>query len=124
MMIPFRVGAGIREHARAFTTPELLIMIVLVILLAAVAIPNFIKARTTASKSACLANLLQIEGAKQQWALENKLTNGTPANVAEINKYLVGGVRPNCPANGTYTYRTVGQKAICSLGSTVPGHSL
>ena len=40
--------------------------------LSAIAIPNFVKARGTAQKNACINNLRMIDGAKQQWALENR----------------------------------------------------
>ena len=53
-----------------------MIVVAIIGLLAAIAIPNFVKARTSAQKNACIANMRQIEGAKEQWALENKKTEG------------------------------------------------
>jgi hypothetical protein len=49
-----------------------LALIPIIGMMAAIAIPNFVKARSTAQKYACISNLLQIDGAKQQWAVENK----------------------------------------------------
>jgi hypothetical protein len=56
--------------------------IVAVLLLAAlvvVVVPNFIRAHTTSSQNACINNLRQLDGGKQQWALEyRKTTNDIP----------------------------------------------
>ena len=67
---------------------------------------------------ACINNLRQLDGAKQQWALENKRdANAVPA-VKEIAAYLKEGVK--CPAGGTYTLNSVGAVPTC----TIPGHAL
>ena len=65
-----------------FTLVEIMIVVAIIGLLAAIAIPNFVKARETAQKNACINNLRQIDGAKEQWALENKKTSAdTPRNI-------------------------------------------
>src|SRR5438094_1880776 len=80
-----------------FTLVEIMIVVAIIGLLAAIAIPNFIKARTTAQKNACINNLRQIDGAEQQWALENKQNSGVP-NFSDISGYLKNAVV--CPAGG------------------------
>ncbi len=50
----------------AFTLVEIMIVVAIIGLLAAIAIPNFVKARTTAQTNTCIANLKQISGAIQQ----------------------------------------------------------
>jgi len=82
-----------------FTLVEIMIVVAIIGLLAAIAIPNFIKARTTAQMNACINNLRQIDGAVQQWALETK--KGANATVAytDIKDYLKSAVI--CPAGGT-----------------------
>jgi hypothetical protein len=87
-------------------------------LLAAIAIPNFIKARHASQRAACVANLRSIDGAKATWALDNKKTQGEIPTDADLfnGKYL--GPKPLCPAGGTYDLGPVGEKPIC----TIPGH--
>ena len=89
-------------------------------MLAAIAIPNFVKARHTAQMNACLNNLRQIEGAKQQWALENKKELTDTPTQSEVVAYLKEGQLPICPAAGAYTINAVGKDSACS----VPNHRL
>src|SRR5690242_9124987 len=74
-----------------FTLVEIMIVVAIIGLLAAIAIPNFVQARKTSQTNACLNNLRQIDGAKQQWALENgKQSTDTPT-LADITVYLGRG---------------------------------
>ena len=79
---------------------------------AAVLIPKVV---TTRCANACINNLRQIDGAKEQWALENQKTNGEPVVVAEVNAYIKGGA-PTCPEGGTFTYGVVDEMPRCSIG--------
>ncbi len=67
---------------------------------------------------ACIHNLRIIEGAKDQWALENKKGVGDVVNTAGLADYLKGNVLPWCPAGGAYTINPIGTAATCNL----PGH--
>ena len=99
-----------------FTLVEIMIVVAIIGLLAAIAIPNFVKARTASQKSACIANLKQIDGAKQTWALENKkVSSDTPAktDLYGTDKYIRD--EPFCPASGTYTINQVDAKPTCSV---------
>jgi len=89
-------------------------------MLAAIAIPNFVKARNTAQMNACINNLRQVGAAKQQWALENKkeLTDTPTEN--EVVTCLRGRPFPICPAGGTYTINPVNEDPVCSA----PNHHL
>ena len=103
-----------------FTLVEIMIVVAIIGLLAAIAIPNFVKARATAQMNACINNLRQIDAAKQQWALEkSKSTTDVPTE-DDIKVYLVHSQLPHCPAGGTYTLNAVGQPPECSI----PDHKL
>ena len=97
-----------------------LALIPIIGLLAAIAIPNFVQARNTAMKHVCINNLRQIDGAKQQWALENKKQNTDMPTEAELTAYLGQGGFPRCVAGGHYTINAVGEKPTCSIS----GHQL
>lgn len=86
----------------------------------AIAIPNFIQARDTAMKNACINNLRIIDAAKQQWALENDKTGAEIPTKADLERYLPNGRFPKCPAGGTYTIGAVSNAPTCSI----PGHKL
>ena len=105
----------------AFTLVEIMIVVAIIGLLAAIAIPNFIKAREASQKNACIANLKQIDGAKNTWALENKKVNtDTPLDGDLFGNTLYIREKPGCPANGTYTLSDVQTKPLCSVG----GHTI
>jgi len=115
-----------------FTLVEIMIVVAIIGLLAAIAIPNFVKARATSQANACINNLRQIDAAENQWALENGKTTGytAPSLTSDLTPYIKLNATskiPPCPAGGTYTTATVGStpQVTCSLGSTVsPAHIL
>ena len=103
-----------------FTLVEIMIVVAIIGLLAAIAIPNFVKARTTAQTTACITNLRQIDGAKEQWALEQKKATDDPCTPANVAPYIKSGM-PTCPAGGAYTVNAVGANPTCDKsGHTLP----
>ncbi len=102
-----------------FTLVEIMIVVAIIGLLAAIAIPNFIRARTTSQTNACINNLRQIDGAVQQWALENNKSASAAVTSGNCTAYLgrgSAGQWPTCPAGGNYAVTTVNVKPTCSLG--------
>ena len=92
-----------------FTLVEIMIVVAIIGLLAAIAIPNFVKARTTSQQNACINNLRQIDGAKQQWALANKASSTATPALTDIQPYLgrgSAGTAPTCPSDSAATFAT------------------
>jgi len=104
-----------------FTLVEIMIVVAIIGLLAAIAIPNFVRARTTSQKNACINNLRQIDGAVQTWALDNKQASTAPVSFGNIKDYLKNSVM--CPSGGTtfgdsYTLVDVKTKPVCQRVSS------
>ncbi|MGC3960170.1 MAG: hypothetical protein QM813_20270 [Verrucomicrobiota bacterium] len=88
-------------------------------LLAAIAVPNFVKARETAQQNACINNLRMIANAKDQWALENnKPANATPLN-RDLTQYFPNNIMPTCPKGGGYTVGKLSVAPKCSQSGHV-----
>src|SRR5881394_519876 len=79
---------------------------------------QFQQVQVIASANSCINNLRIIEGAKDQWALENKKGTGDAMSAQDLQPYLKNSVFPACPQGGVYTLNTVGAPPTCS----VPGH--
>jgi len=113
----------------AFTLVEIMIVVAIIGLLAAIALPNFIKARAQSQANACINNLRKIDDASNQFAVEAHKSTGDHVSLnRDLTPYIkmnAAGKLPTCPAHGTYGVESIGDTPVCSLGSTVnPAHVL
>ena len=107
-----------------FTLVEIMIVVAIIGLLAAIAIPNFVKARQTAQANACLNNLRIIDAAAQQWALEKGQVSTVTVTSPGIVPYLgrAGNTMPTCPiGSSAYTLRAVSLSPLCPNSTASTG---
>jgi prepilin-type N-terminal cleavage/methylation domain-containing protein len=112
-----------------FTLVEIMIVVAIIGLLAAIAIPNFVRARATSQANACINNLRQLDGALQQYALEAKLAPSATYALTDLYPYVKltsSNSLPACPAGGNYSKgATVTNSPTCSLSaSATPPHAM
>jgi hypothetical protein len=125
-MILFAAGRNSVGHLMLM--PKKLVIVIAVAITAsllAVVIPAFLRARAAPATHGCINNLLNIDVAKQQWALENHKTTNDAPTWNDIRPYLgrgTAGEIPVCPNGATYILGRVGEPPKCSIGG--PDHSL
>ena len=109
-----------RTGRAGFTLVEIMIVVAIISLLAVIAIPNFVHARTTSQLNACINNLRQIDDAKQQWALDTRQDTSATPEFSDISGYMKSSVI--CPAAGSgatfatsYIIRTVAAQPKCRI---------
>ena len=98
-----------------FTLVEIMIVVAIIGLLAAIAIPSFVKARNTAQQNGCINNLRMIDSGKEQAALAQKWAAGLQPSTLVVNTYIKGNSTPECPAGGAYTYMVIGTNPVCNI---------
>jgi prepilin-type N-terminal cleavage/methylation domain-containing protein len=112
----------VKPSQRAFTLIEIMVAILIITVLFAIAVPNFIRARETATGRSCIRNLRQIDSAKEQYAMDNHLgANATMPALSvfcgySTTTYIKGNV-PLCPSGGSYTVNNLGTDPTCSIGT-------
>lgn len=112
---------SLKSARRAFTLIEIMIVVLIIGILLAIAVPNFVKARESSRTKSCISNLKQIDSAKEQWAMDNKKNStDTPgfSDLVGASAYLKS--TPLCPSAGTYTINAIGTAPACD----VSGHAL
>lgn len=97
-------------------------MVVLLIIgiLAAIAVPNFQNARAKTRTNACINNLRLIDAAKEQYAIDNGKDSAVTPAAGDLTAYLKGNQMPSCPAAGVYAIGAIGTDPACDR----PDHEL
>ena len=114
-----------RQRRKGFTLVEIMIVVAIIGLLAAIAIPSFLKARETAQKNACINNLRQLDSAKNQWAIETGQQSSATPTWDNCAPYIKDGVaKMFCPADTTksstnsYTIGSMTNNPVCKIDAT------
>ena len=114
----------IKKNTAGFTLVEIMIVVAIIGLLAAIAVPNFAQARTNARRSTCINNMRLVDAAKEQYALENNKDTATTPAAVDIEPYLRGNAMPTCSAQGVYTINAIGTLPVCSKAGAPDLHVL
>lgn len=103
-----------------FTLVEIMIVVMIIGILLAIAVPNFVKARDTSRARSCVGNLKQIDSGKEQYAMEAHLADGAAVAWADLVPDYIKR-QPACASGGAYTVANIGTDPTCSTGGS---HSL
>ncbi len=106
------------KRIKGFTLVEIMIVVAIIGIIAAIAIPNFVAARQRARAATCVSNLKQIENAIQMWAVD---TGAQDTAAVTWNNFVPDYIRiqPSCPEGGNYNISTVNTRPTCSIGNSV-----
>ena len=114
----------VKRRKGGFTLIEIMIVVLIIAVLLAIAIPNFLRARETSRAKACTGNMRQMETAKEQWAMDTKAAStATPTAADLVDEYMKGtpDTLPTCPSSGAYTLGDLSTRPVCSVGANGTG---
>jgi prepilin-type N-terminal cleavage/methylation domain-containing protein len=114
---------AMKSLRRAFTLIEIMIVVLIIGMLLAIAVPNFVRARETATARVCVKNLKTIEASKELWAMDNRKESNAEPNMTDLMVYLKS--TPECPWAGVYVPHTMADNPTCSKEADgYPTHSI
>ena len=127
-----------KRKSEGFTLVEIMIVVLIIGILLAIAIPNFVQAREVSRAKSCIANLNQINSAKLQCTLDNRLgatatatlsvdgaTASGPGQAGTYQLVTIGNTAdfvrrtPSCPSGGHYALGTVNVSPACDVTGAV-----
>jgi type IV pilus assembly protein PilA len=112
------MGHERRGSDGGFTLIEVTIVILVIGVLLAIAIPQMFQSRMRSQVVSCRSNIRIFEAVKQQWAMDQNIQNGTVVTLSDLIPYLKA--IPVCPGGGTYDLATTGSATSCSIPEHAP----
>ena len=113
-----------KKSFKGFTLVEIMIVVAIIGIIIAIAVPAFLRARENSRGRACQENLTKIDGAKEQYAIEFKYGNGQGINMSDLMVPPNAGAgegyikrTPVCPAGGSYTTANIGSDPSCNYSA-------
>ncbi len=103
----------------AFTLTEIVIVVAIIGLLAAICVPNWVKSREAGQLKGIVSNLRLIESSKDQWALEQRKGTGDQPTAADLTGYLKNNTMPTPVASETYNINPIGTSADATVASKI-----
>jgi type IV pilus assembly protein PilA len=108
----------IRNNKAAFTLVEIMIVVAIIGLLAALAVPGFVKARKQSQGRRIINDARQMDAAVDQWALENGMKDGDTINTTSAATYLKTAWKSNDLLGNSYGGTLVGGTQVTISGTT------
>lgn len=105
-----------KKMMKGFTLVEIMIVVAIIAILAAVAIPNFVNYRKQSQATACVSNLKQIQSAKELYLMNHTTTPSLEGLVGSDKQIKT---TPTCPAGGSYTVGDGTTDPTCSIGDSL-----
>lgn len=105
---------------KAFTLVEIMIVVLIIGILLAVAVPSWVQTRSRSKAQQCIATLKRINDAKEFYAQENNIPNGAACTLADIMPYFRAPSVPVCTEGGTQTVQPIGTDPTCTVGGSHP----
>jgi prepilin-type N-terminal cleavage/methylation domain-containing protein len=105
----------------AFTLVEIMVVVAIIGLLASIALPSWHRARENAQLNSIGNNLRLLEGAKAQWALENKKAASDTVTTTDLTSYLKNNTMPRTVVGETYEVNTVSDLVVAQTTAILVG---
>ncbi|MCX5665643.1 MAG: prepilin-type N-terminal cleavage/methylation domain-containing protein [Candidatus Omnitrophica bacterium] len=117
----------IKKTNSGFTLIEIMIVVVIIGIVVAIALPNYFTSSKKSKQTTCIANLTKIDAAIDQWVLDENISPGAAISESDadaIYSIHIKGGRPVCPSGGTYAFHEVGGRPQVTCSKEDEGHKL